>query len=270
MANGRFLSKTIAVSVQLASVSDQAENLFFRMLPHLDRDGRIEGEPRLVKAIVAPLRESLTVERITTLLHELVQAKDSEDQPLIQWYTAKGKMVIQCPGFTRHQTGLRKDREAPSRLPRLDQSAVMVPPPPQVRSDAGVDPDLLQDERGGHDGVGPASTAQKLREVEVKSKGSADADADTDETKFQAGPYITDWREIRQGIPPNGQIAKFAKQVESEVGPDEARSRWRRFLRSRQHSPPAYFAQEHGQYATPDEPEIRYIDEEREALNGRH
>ncbi len=171
MANGRFLSKTIAVSLQLASVSDQAEMLFYRMIPHLDSDGRMEGEPRLVKAIAAPLKESLTVERITALLHELVGAKDSDGEGLLQWYTAKGKLVLQFPGFCRHQGGLRKDREAPSRLPPFDGAATAVPapesPPRRRRSTTGTGPEPDQ----SRSGLTPAEVPPKLREVEVEVEG---------------------------------------------------------------------------------------------------
>lgn len=179
MANGRFLSKTIAVSVQLASVSDQAETLFYRMLPHLDQDGRMEGDPKLVKAIAAPLKESLTVARITELLHELIASKDADGEGLVQWYTAKGKMVLQFPGFGRHQAGLRKDREATSRLPAFDKSATLVPPPAVTprggrrRSGDGPAPDRRQS--GSTPDEGPRKGSEVKEEVLVEVKGAADA-----------------------------------------------------------------------------------------------
>ncbi len=109
----------------------------------------------------------------------------------------------------------------------------------------------------------------RSRSRSKKEKRSADADA-TDQSQaskspagFRAAPYIDAWREIRKGTPPAGQIAKYLKLVETEVGPDEAQYRWRRFLQQRQHSPPAYFAQEHGQYAEPPPADVRWVDEDR-------
>ncbi len=75
------------------------------------------------------------------------------------------------------------------------------------------------------------------------------ADADADDAVFSAGPFIDAWREIRQGIPPAGIIAKVCKAVVVEIGMAETLHRWNRFLAERRHSPPAYFSQEHGQYA---------------------
>lgn len=111
MPDGRFLSKSIAYSAQVGSVSLEADYLFMRMIPHLDSAGRVIGTPSSVKALCCPLRSELTVEVVEKCLAELQNAG------LIVWYEAKGERCVSFPRFTTHQRGARLDREGPSRLP---------------------------------------------------------------------------------------------------------------------------------------------------------
>lgn len=111
MPNGRFVSKTISTNGQLAAVSLEADYLFGRCIPHLDREGRMVGSPKLVKAIAVPVRDELTVARVASCLAELA------GQELVMWYTVAGQQYLSFPGFDRHQQGMKKDREAESRIP---------------------------------------------------------------------------------------------------------------------------------------------------------
>lgn len=79
--------------------------------------------------------------------------------------------------------------------------------------------------------------------------GTSGNDTNLDDATYRADPFIDAFRDIRQGIPPAGIVAKVCKAVVAEVGMAETLHRWTRFLAERRHSPPAYFAQEHGQYA---------------------
>jgi hypothetical protein len=45
MANGRFVSTSIANDQALASLSMEAELIYLKTIPHLDRDGLITGVP---------------------------------------------------------------------------------------------------------------------------------------------------------------------------------------------------------------------------------
>ena len=78
MPEGRFISKTIAHSEDLAGVSFHADYLFTRCIPHLDREGRMNGNAELVKAIAVPLRKEITAETIPALLAELADARPAE------------------------------------------------------------------------------------------------------------------------------------------------------------------------------------------------
>lgn len=118
MPDGRFLSKSIANSEQLNSVSLEAAFLFTWLIPHLDVEGRMVGNSVSVKATAAPLRRDLPVERVPELLLELARARrDDRGRPLIYWYEVSGRRFLEFPGFRDHNRGIRVDREAKSRLP---------------------------------------------------------------------------------------------------------------------------------------------------------
>jgi hypothetical protein len=148
--DGRFLSKSVSLSEQLEGVSIEAALLFTWCIPHLDSEGRMLGNPAAVKATAVPLRKEITLERLPALLFELATApKDDRDRPLVYWYEVQNRALLEFPGFSSHQRGQRKDREAKSRLPSRkhpqarDLAAASNPPPEEGGTNSGVDPDQL-------------------------------------------------------------------------------------------------------------------------------
>src|SRR3990172_9497275 len=105
VADGRFLSRSVGQNEQLAQVSLEAALLFTWCLPHLDVEGRMTGNPQLVRAKVCPLRPEVTITRIPGLLRELVRHE------LIVWYEVQGRHYLAFPGFARQQRGLRKNKQ---------------------------------------------------------------------------------------------------------------------------------------------------------------
>lgn len=148
MPDGRFLSKSISLSEQLAGVSFEAAFLFTWCIPHLDSEGRMLGNPAAVKATAVPNRKEIPIEMIPDLLMELASApKDDRNRPLIYWYEVQNRALLEFPGFSGHQRGLRKEREAKSRLPSRkhpqarDLTAGGNTPPDERRSDSGGGPE---------------------------------------------------------------------------------------------------------------------------------
>jgi hypothetical protein len=111
MPDGRFVSRGISQSEQLAAASFEADYLFGRCIPHLDRDGRMSGHPALVKSQACPLRKEITEAMIPDLLRTLAGLG------LVKWYEADGKQVLEFPKFRLHQKGMKYEREAESRFP---------------------------------------------------------------------------------------------------------------------------------------------------------
>lgn len=130
MANGRFISRTIATDKRLSQLSIEAEYLFLKTLPHLDRDGLILAD--VLWATVTPRRPAMAA-----IIDDLC----------LEWYrtglavsyeTDEGT-IIYFPGFAKNQQGMRYDREGPSRY---------APPPGMVRSAIGLTPDQLRTNSG--------------------------------------------------------------------------------------------------------------------------
>ncbi len=145
-AKGRMVYWKISYSKQLARCSIFAKLLFTWLIPNTDDLGRMEGEPEIIKGMVFPYDEKITVKQVKEALDELAREK------LIIWYSVDENLYIQFPKFGIYQT-LRKDREYTSDYPDpLELSGH----------------DMTSQDMAGHVG-------QNLREVkgsEVKEKGS--------------------------------------------------------------------------------------------------
>jgi hypothetical protein len=215
MPAGRFISKSIAVNKQLRRVSLEADFLFTRCIPHLDRDGRLEGEPEIVKAIVCPLRPEMTAAVIERALQEL------NDAELVVWYEVQGEKCLLFPGFPVHQSGMKYDREAPSRIPS----------PPRKPKKSGDGPAKVRTNSG------PCACEVLPREVmlsEVKNPTSGEVDSKSFAFMGFLRPV---WREVYGGDLPPGS-AKRLKPTVGEHGVSEVARRLRIYCEST----PAAFA----------------------------
>ncbi|KKL17578.1 hypothetical protein LCGC14_2484160 [marine sediment metagenome] len=111
MARGRMISKEISLDEKVNALSDDTARLIFTwLIPHLDREGRIYGEARVIKSIVIP-RLNHSEQKVEKYL------KECEEMKLILRYSVNGNQYISAPHFEKHQTGLRKDKEAQSKIP---------------------------------------------------------------------------------------------------------------------------------------------------------
>lgn len=141
MPDGRFLSKSISDNEHLGTVSAEAALLFSWCIPHLDRDGRLDGRPRVIKSRVMMWRDDIGEGDIPALLREL--------SPLVKWYECDGTRVLWFPGFRGEQKGdAWYNKEAESRLP----------------PHSGDSLDLLLTDSG------PSPDPVGVREVEVKAQ----------------------------------------------------------------------------------------------------
>lgn len=136
MARGRFLSESIAKDIRLNSMSVEAELVYLMTIPHLDRDGLIEGDTDILYGTVCPKRRQF-IDRMGEFIREwthvgLVMTYDTDEGPVL-WFR----------GFAKNQLGLRYDRETPSRFP---------PPPGYERGKDGIVVAEPPDTDSGSDG----------------------------------------------------------------------------------------------------------------------
>jgi hypothetical protein len=126
MAEGRMLSKRISRSDKLAALPSDTERMFYSwLIPYLDVEGRLEADPKLLKADIAPLLDHITPKKIEDILVILYNIG------LIVLYEVNKKQYLQLVKFDDNQKNLRKDRETPSKIPK---------PPAEVRQKSGEAP----------------------------------------------------------------------------------------------------------------------------------
>lgn len=124
MAKGRMLNRSIAADDRLNSLSASAQRLWFFTLPHIDRDGLMDGRPAVLWAMAAPLQFDL-MDITAQLINEWVNCG------LVIRYNGDRTPVLFFPAFERNQAGMRYSKEAPSVFP---------PPPGFYRDKDGVRP----------------------------------------------------------------------------------------------------------------------------------
>jgi len=173
MARGRMISKAISLDEKVDALSDDTARLLFTwMIPHLDCEGRMYGDARIFKSIVAP-RRNYTLLKVEKCLAEMEKLglieryfiesvpTASASYPLDVKRQPSKNCYLFAPHFEKHQTGLQKTREAQSQIP-----------PPNSR----VTPELLQSK----DGLTHLQVKEKFklkrREEEVEEEATTELD----------------------------------------------------------------------------------------------
>ena len=111
MARGRMIDKRVGRSKKLGKISDKGRTLWFMIYPHLDREGRIcFDDLEDLKIEVMPYFKDWSLKKIAASLNEIADIK------LIDLYFNGNKIALQYKRFEDFQTGLRKEREAPSKI----------------------------------------------------------------------------------------------------------------------------------------------------------
>ena len=112
MARGRFISKEITLDKKVNSLSSAYSMLAFTwLLTHTDGYGRVYGDPAVVKSIIFPRRQDVTVDDVEGYIREW------SDTGLVVWYEVAGDKYIEFPNFSKHQVGLNMTKEAKSNIP---------------------------------------------------------------------------------------------------------------------------------------------------------
>lgn len=158
MANGRMLQRKISVNADIprlvamvdaelgAGHGAYAALTYTWCIAHLDCEGRMHGDPVVVKSTVLTRIAAVTPEHVHAYL--LAAARVG----LVDYYEAEGDRWLAFPGFDANQPGLRKDREADSTIPGPETGNPVTNPgvgatPELLRSESGVLPDQLPPNR---------------------------------------------------------------------------------------------------------------------------
>lgn len=107
MARIRSIHFNACGSNKLADLSDGAERLWWRMQGHCDDEGRLEDDPRLIRAAAVPLLD-WSIELVDEYLTEMATAG------LIVRYQADDHRVLQVVQWSTYQ---HPQKPRPSRWP---------------------------------------------------------------------------------------------------------------------------------------------------------
>lgn len=121
MAEARLLRKKISRSERVNSLPIPARLLFTWMIPHLDVEGRMTGNPKLIQQTVLPLT-NYTPPQVDKWLNMMQDLKDDvTGEGLIERYEVGGNHYIEMPGFSTEQSPRGgqawKSWEPPSDIP---------------------------------------------------------------------------------------------------------------------------------------------------------
>ena len=111
-----MLDKRISQSKKFGKISDKARTIYFMIYPHLDREGRIAFDDlEDLKEEIIPRFKNWTLKKLALSLNELA------DIGLIHLYPNSEKIAIEFYKFSEFQIGLRRDREAESKISPLQK-----------------------------------------------------------------------------------------------------------------------------------------------------
>ena len=112
MARGRMINNKIVKNKRVHEFSNDTSRLAFTwLITFADVEGRVEGDPALVKSLIFPRRMDVSFEDMEAYIREWVAAE------MVIWYEVGEHQYIQFVNFAENQMGLRKDREPESLIP---------------------------------------------------------------------------------------------------------------------------------------------------------
>lgn len=136
MAQGRMLSRNISLDKRVNDLpSDQCRLGFTWSIAHLDRDGRVHGDPAILKSLIFPRRDDITVEDMLAMRDEWARVG------LVVLYQVGDEEFLEYPRFKQHQKGMRYEREPASIIPPSNSDGAVILNAVDCRQSAGAIPD---------------------------------------------------------------------------------------------------------------------------------
>lgn len=177
MTKRRAIYGTAATSLSLARCCPEAQLLFDRLVSQADDQGRLQGDPGLVKASCMPLIERASARSVDRWLGELA------DNGMILRYEAKGQPLLQIVTWWDYQDWMRhayRSRWEPpdSWVDQLKGSGLTAAIPPQDDGTLPAPRPHPADKPPPHDGAAPAVDSDSGGgESGISSESSQDRDA---------------------------------------------------------------------------------------------
>jgi len=128
-APGRMINSDISRSKRIASLSPEALSLFCLLIPHFNAHGKMLANPYLIKGLVCPYIEWISVEDVELLLMEI------SDKTNVKYWKDDSGEYLQSMNWQEHQK-LKTDRlgkdyfpDCPAELPDYSRTTPGLLPP---------------------------------------------------------------------------------------------------------------------------------------------
>lgn len=130
MARKRMIDPDFWTDEALGSLPIHCRLLFMGLISNADDEGRLRGNPALIRSSVFPYDEFTAVE-VESFLEQL------HSERLIRRYSVDGQAFIDIPNFPKHQT---INKPTPSRLPSYIEEPCGTPAPLHEDSGSPTEP----------------------------------------------------------------------------------------------------------------------------------
>jgi len=209
MAQARMLNRSVGIDERLNSMSHDAMLFYLMSVPHLDRDGLIDGRPRVLWAQVAPLQDDWRL-LADAMIDEWVACG------LVVRY-GDGNPVLFFPGFQKNQPRMVYRREQASQHPC---------PPGYERTRDGLE--LVGESGAGHNEVATESRSGRDQVATESRSGRAedqdqDQDQDQSEVEVEVNDDVVDLHSFSHtslGSRKNARACVRENGAEGELRPD--------------------------------------------------
>lgn len=164
-------------------LSAAAERFFLRLCLRADDWGRFQGDPRLLRSALFPLRDDITIADVVAWTRECTSATNAKGEPLVASYQADGKCYLVV---LKHG-----QRRRPDMRPKFPD------PPPGIETACDTPPDYTNPPRPAAEPPRPAASGEGEGEGEIRSrrrnpKAKAKAGDTAHRQTSGASPTITD------------------------------------------------------------------------------
>jgi len=110
-----MIDPKIWVNLKVGSLPDAGRLLFIGIFSTADDDGRLEADPKFLKATIFPYDDQKTIGAVRELRDDCARLG------LIRVYSKNSREYLDIPGWHEHQM-IRKDRYNPSKHPNFDNA----------------------------------------------------------------------------------------------------------------------------------------------------
>lgn len=200
MARKRMIDPTFWEDEKLGTMLVECRLLFMGLISQADDDGRLRGNPALIRSLIFPYDDGLTAATVDEWLSCL------HNNGLILRYSVDDERYIWIINFDKHQT---INKPTPSKLPG--------PPDIHIKEEASSDPDALPDDYRSPTVALPPNRKEEKRREDATNVATA--------SRGRGKPKSTPDTVPRSQSPPFDLFVAFCDEMQADPAEVDARTK---------------------------------------------